>query len=244
MSRRPARCSFVPVIVSYRYGYVFLKTRKVAGSSVELFLRRDCGPNDIVTALSQEDEAIAAEVGARAPTDVAARLALPWELSPRRVRKMIRTRRWPVVREWWGHQPAESVRRQLGEDVWQRSFKFSIVRNPWDRVVSSYYWRRSRRGDQISLDQVIADAARNWEILSIDGRVAVDRVVRFEHLLDDVHDVCDQIGMPRPDELPRLKSGLRPPGADYRELLTADQAERIARLCRYEIETFGYSYDG
>jgi hypothetical protein len=232
------------VIVSYQHHYVFLKTRKVAGSSVELFLRRHCGPDDIVTALSPEDEAIAVEVGARASTGVATRYARPWELTPRRARKVLRDRRWPVVREWWGHQPAESVRRQLGEEIWQRSFKFSIVRNPWDRVVSSYYWRRSRRGDQVTLDEVIADAGRNWEILAIDGRVAVDRVVRFEHLLDGLHEVCDQVGIPRPDELPRLKAGLRPPGADYRELLTVAQADRIALICRHEIETFGYTFDG
>lgn len=36
-------------IVSHQFGFIFCKTRKTAGTSLEVFLARRCGPSDIVT---------------------------------------------------------------------------------------------------------------------------------------------------------------------------------------------------
>ncbi len=37
------------MIVSHRYGFVFVKTRKTAGTSIEVYLSDHCGESDIVT---------------------------------------------------------------------------------------------------------------------------------------------------------------------------------------------------
>ena len=36
-------------IVSHKFGFIFCKTRKTAGTSLEVYLGRRCGPEDIVT---------------------------------------------------------------------------------------------------------------------------------------------------------------------------------------------------
>lgn len=111
-------------------------------------------------------------------------------------------------------------------------------------MVSQYYWMRSRYFPNITLDAVFnLHALNNWRILSIDNRLAVDAIVRFEHLHSDFSAVCDRIGLPRPAELPRLKTGIRPSAVDYRDLFTTRQADKIARLCHREIELFGYAFD-
>ena len=43
------------------------------------------------------------------------------------------------------HDTVERVRAKLGDDLWNRYLKFSIVRNPWDLVVSQYHWA-TRKG--------------------------------------------------------------------------------------------------
>lgn len=232
------------MIISHQHRYIFLKTRKVGGSSVEMHLRQHCGPDDIVTPLLEEEELQARAIGARAASAILQRPRFPWEMHPKALEQLRRKRRWPVVHEWWEHESASSVRRKVGTRIWGEYFRFSIVRNPWDCTISRYFWIKSRRHPTITLDAAIDHAGSdNWRILSIRNQVAVHAVARFEHLLSDVADICARIGLPRPVTLPRLKTGIRPPRVDYREFLTRAQADRIARLCKKEIDTFGYEFD-
>ena len=43
------------------------------------------------------------------------------------------------------HDTVERVRSKLGNELWNRYLKFSVVRNPWDLVVSQYHWA-TRKG--------------------------------------------------------------------------------------------------
>jgi hypothetical protein len=45
------------MIVSHRHKFIFLKTKKTAGTSIELALSELAGPEDIVTPLTKIDEA-------------------------------------------------------------------------------------------------------------------------------------------------------------------------------------------
>ena len=93
------------------------------------------------------------------------------------------------------------------------------------------------------MDEVIKRAGENWSIYTIRNTLAVDFVIRYEHLLEDFGEVCDRIGVDRPTELPRLKSEHRNRAIDPGELFTTRQIREIARRCHREIEMFCYEYD-
>src|SRR6267142_1926583 len=38
-----------PMIISHQHKFIFIKTQKTAGTSIEVFLSQQCGPGDIVT---------------------------------------------------------------------------------------------------------------------------------------------------------------------------------------------------
>jgi hypothetical protein len=46
------------MIVSHEHKFIFLKTKKTAGTSIELALNALCGPDDVITPLTTIDEAL------------------------------------------------------------------------------------------------------------------------------------------------------------------------------------------
>ncbi len=61
-------------------------------------------------------------------------------------------------------------------------------------------------------------ARRNYQAYHLRGEVAVDRVLRFERLADDLAEVWAHLGLPGEPDLPHAKAGARPAGAGYRDL--------------------------
>ena len=55
------------MIASHQHRFIFLKTRKTAGTSVEIALSKVCGPDDIITEISPEDEELRQAAGGRPP---------------------------------------------------------------------------------------------------------------------------------------------------------------------------------
>src|SRR5258706_13533067 len=63
------------MIISHVYKFIFIKTNKTAGTSIEIALSRFCGDDDVITPISQEDEAIRRSLGYRGPQNYMAPLS-------------------------------------------------------------------------------------------------------------------------------------------------------------------------
>lgn len=230
------------MIVCHRHKYIFLKTRKTAGTSIEVALSRFCGEEDIITPITPEDEDVRRQLGYRGPQNYRVPLR---RYRQREWRKLaLRGRRT----EFYNHIPASDVKTFLGDEVWNSYYKFSFERNPWDRLVSAYFWRRYQtKNDSLAFQDFLAQQPphllSNYSIYSVDGRVAADFVGRYETLLVDLRSVLDRIGIKEPVELPRLKGKARTDRRPYREIVTPDQQTFIAGHCRAEIALMNYTFE-
>ncbi len=214
------------MIVCHEHRFIFMKTLKTAGTSVEIELSRVCGPGDIITPLPADDEVLRAERGGRP--------AQNYE-SP------------PLVERLQEHVRAGKVRRVIGREIWDGYFKFAVDRNPWDAVVSLYYWmRRNEKVDTferfLTMPNLEQLATRNYQAYHVKGEVAVDRVLRFEHLTDDLAEVWSHLSLPGEPDLPRAKAGARPQGSDFHDLYDADSAELVRRTFALQIKELGYTF--
>lgn len=233
------------MILCHRYRFIFLKTNKTAGTSVEIALSRFCREGDIVTHLSPQEEALRREMGGRASEDY---FAPWWRYHPldwyRRIFQGDRKR------DFYNHIPAWKLKERLPDEVWNGYFKFCVERNPWDRVISQYFWRyrdipEDRRP---SIDQFLESThvrslkRKGYHLYTIDGQQQVDRICRYEHLDEDLESIRRQLDLPEPIELPKTKSKYRQDRRHYRDVLTEAQRDRIAELFREEIELMGYEY--
>lgn len=229
---------FAGVIVSHEHRFIFLKTRKTASTSIEVALSRLCGDHDIITPISPPDEEERRRLGLAGPQN----FALPLWRTPVYSLGRALTGRSPGF-EFVNHTPAAVARRFLDRDTWNSYFKFSFERNPFDRVISQYYFETRSQAAPLSLSEWISRqrTLSNWDIYAIGSAVAVDFLGRYETLEQDLRLIGDRIGVEV--ELPRtrLKGGFRkdrrPPG----DVLDATAIRHIEARCGREIELMGYS---
>jgi len=144
-------------------------------------------------------------------------------------------------------------------------FKFGFVRNPWDRLVSTFFFLR--RGGLNELDRAWADKnlaaystfdafVREWlnedSIVSFPhflpqsffvadarGNVMVDFLGRYESLAADFAEVARRLG--RACTLPLYNKSEH---ADFADYYNADTRKIVARVYARDIELFNYRFDG
>jgi hypothetical protein len=225
------------MIISHSHRYIFIKSEKTAGTSVEAALSQYCGDRDMVTPLGDywfnRDE------------------RGQWVHSAMN------------AEGFFQHDPAAEVKRKVPADVWREYFKFSIARNPWDRVVSDFSWQARNRPELqptrrwyhkagVAFDEfaetkklfaafVAGDWKTNDRFYVLDGELCVDFVIRYERLTDDLAEVCRRVGLP-PLTLPRLKAGLRKDGHSYRDYYDETTKAAVAERHENDIRLFGYSF--
>lgn len=232
------------MILSHRHRFIFVKTQKTAGTSIEIALSEHCGPDDVVTPITEEDERIRRERGAAGPRNYRE------PFSPTDPRDWVRRalgRRRPA--RFWNHISAAEIRERVDPGVWDGYFKFCFERNPWDKVVSFYYFHRDglEGGAPPTLAEFVRSGwgdASDFDRYAIDGEVAVDFVGRYESLDRDLRTAWERIGLPGEPRLPRAKSGYRTDRRPYAELYGPEERRAVEAFFAREIERFGYRFEG
>ncbi len=229
------------MIVSHEHEFIFLKTRKTAGTSIEIALSQVCGPNDLITPIEQQDEAIRRDAGSRGPQNY----MVPFRSYGRQDWKVLLKTRKRL--RYYNHMEAQRAKRYLGKGVWNRYFKFSFERNPFDKALSLYWWLSRNTSEPPSIPEFLASVSAsrlsNWRIYTIDNRVAVDFMGRYENLTEDLRIVAHTVGIGSTLPLPHAKAKSRKDQRHYSEVLCQQSRARIERVCAREMAVFGYRYE-
>ena len=230
------------MIVCHEHKFIFLKTKKTAGTSIELALSALCGDETSSRRLTEIDEALRAQ----------GRGAQNWRKhgwwgSPRPFFKRRFLKFTAEDYGFYNHMPAEQARALLNDDkVWRSYFKFAFDRNPWDRQVSFYHHRYRRESEPPPFASFIkGDASariNNYEIYSIGGDVAVDFVGRFERLEEDLKHALGQVGLTLDQPLPRAKTTFRKSAKPYRDYYDSDTRAIVGDWYAREIALLDYAF--
>ena len=214
------------MIISHQHKFIFIKTKKTAGTSIEIAFSKICGDADVITPIMPEDESIRQALGYRGPQN------------------------YSVQRThlFYNHMPARDIRARVGDEVWNGYFKFCFERNPWDKVISWYFYRHQTE-PRPSIPEFIQAAAEGsagdpggFDLYSIDGRIAVDRVCLYENINQELEYIQARLKLPDIPALPRAKSGFRKDKRSYREVLGMEERTTVARLFAREIAHLGFTF--
>jgi hypothetical protein len=133
----------------------------------------------------------------------------------------------------------------LGETRFGNLYKFTCVRNPWDRMVSYYFTpTQNTVWDRKKFRKVIVKVLPVTDYLRLDkGKEDpfenVNYIMRFENLVDDFHTVCRALDI-SPTTLPQYNRSKR---EHYSRYYDDELRELVRTRFAAEIERFGYTFE-
>ncbi len=149
------------------------------------------------------------------------------------------------------HRTALQYKTELGEASYKDHFSFTVTRNPWDKMVSQYFYnafnwvpKGSSFKDYIKVfgegKQITRFSPYHLPYITDEkNKIIVDYIGRFEELEKTMRVVSKESGIPY-QPLPHKNKTKR--NRDYTHYYDDETREIIARLFKEEIELFDYEF--
>lgn len=202
------------MIISHKYQFIFIKTRKTAGTSIEVFLSGLCGENDILTPIFPLfDGHTARNYGTYYN-----------HISAAEIRSSVSDKIWENYFKFC-----------VERNPWDKTLSYFYMQK-------ARYGNLRDLNEYFSLQDFCNDYAAYTE--SDNGsKIIVDKVLRYESLSNELSGVFAKLDVPFNGDIGvRAKSEYRTDRSSYKDILTIDQARIIEKKFKNEIKLFGYTY--
>lgn len=153
------------------------------------------------------------------------------------------------------HLLAKQVREEVGAEVFEAYYKFTIVRNPWDKIISQFSYMQRRKdlrefvGMKKStsfekyLDLIQKKEHVQWKkqidfITDDNGELLVNDVFKLENLNTEMPQLSSSLGIDT-EVLPHHNKSVRKAYEDYYSIETK---ERVAEMYKEDIKYFNYQF--
>ncbi|MDO9524502.1 MAG: sulfotransferase family 2 domain-containing protein [Gemmobacter sp.] len=157
----------------------------------------------------------------------------------------------------WKHSTLADIDGAISADQLDKMFVVTLVRNPWDRVVSYYHWlcAQSFAHPAVGLAKShdfsgflnhpqIRTSLSAWPygayVRTAQGTERCDLFLRLEHLDTDIVPFEAHLGF-RVTPLPTANASDR--ARDWRRYYSAQDAAMLAEVCAADIARFQYRFD-
>jgi hypothetical protein len=220
------RHSFARMIISTGRNYIFVHIPKTGGTSMALALEQRAMKDDIL-------------IGD----------------TPKAKRRRNRLKGAESAGRLWKHSTLADIDGLVSADQIDKTFVFTLVRNPWDRMVSYYHWLQDQIFDHPAVrlaksvdfskflnapETRMAMKAMPYRhyVTDVRGRARCNAFIRLESIETDCAPLWDHLGfrldLPQKNQSRRIE--------DYREYYSDHDAALVKSLCAQDIARFGYSY--
>jgi hypothetical protein len=245
------------MLISHKHKFIFVKNYKSAGTSVEEYFRKFIVPEGInpwYRTGSGKKIKLVFKDGIIGPYDTNKKQGITDDV------------------EWFAyHMPAQEIYNKIGEQTWNNYFKFSIIRNPFDFLISNYFWSRykslskkekknySRLLSELDIDQEainfktyvkymysvfqVNKTIFGQDICMVNNAYSMDDVIRFETLEQDIVRISNTLKLPIDlKSLPNKKGNIRPREATLEKMYDNETQALAQVMYAPTFMRFGYTF--
>ena len=222
------------MMISHSRKFVFIKTKKTAGTSIECALAAHLEPGDLTSPLVEHEP--------------------KYRRYSKEFVRILREKD-STVRARNPHLPFSVIEDHFADET-KGYYSFCVERNPWDKAISAFFFWISRHGhDRSRTDEEnfldFAGSERlgffsDYDLYMRKDRPQVDRILRYETLAEEFSEVTQKLGLPEvPIGRVRAKGDIRPDESRrlhrfYGPGLDNSAAQSVQSVFAREIEYFGY----
>ena len=232
------------ITISHKYKFIFIRSGKAAGASVQDFLEKYCLNPHVNDTQKDWQKKTVSEYGIVGP-------------------------------KYSSLVPASEIKKEIGEKLFNEYYKFCIVRNPYDKMVSLYFYlyREQKNvflngipivgrpigkkrgkvllllGGDIHNPVTFKNFCKRMDMDNMDNylinnKSVCDYYIRFENLEADIEKVLEKVGITdyNINELPKHHSGYRPKEKGYRQYYDEETRKMVFETHKREFEMFGYEF--
>lgn len=157
------------------------------------------------------------------------------------------------------HLTPQQLRTHIPEEIWNTFHKVTAVRNPYDRLVSEYCWRR--RHLRTRAEKTFLDFLRNAESIVATNRfdrpyedhlipqiryfdnVAYDLVIRYEQLREAYVTLLELLNLDE-QRFPLRKANVtRKVGVPYQQYYNDESKQIVQRMYKEDLDYFNYGFE-
>lgn len=215
------------MIISYGRRYIFVHAPKTGGTALAQALEARAMKDDILVGNT-----------------------------PKAAKRRKRLKTLTPAGRLWKHSTLADIDGIVSRDDLDRFFLFTLVRNPWDRMVSYYHWLKVQsfdnpavllakmmRFEEFVLQPFILRTFRHapypFYVTDAEGRERDAHYIRLEDLTKDLAPLEAHLGFSL-GKIPRVNMSDR--RADYRGYYSAASQDALAQACASDIARFGYTF--
>ena len=223
------------VLISTKYKFIYIKTLKTAGTSVECYLQRFCYKDD------------------KLPSDVE---NLVYEVPEKYVNGFISNYGIVGVKsggsiylnhpehKWYHHMPISEVEKQFPYEDYQNYIKICCVRNPWDKIVSVFYHLCKKENQIPDKEGFIRNFNQCLNFVNDQNLYNLDEFhfIRFEHLEEDLLSLTKLLKLPisDKDQLPHIHQYNYK--RNYKDFYNNEMREKVEKVFKDLIQKFNYTF--
>ena len=202
------------MVISHKYHFIFIKTLKTAGTSIEVFLSQVCGPTDVFTPIIPHVEP---------------HLARNYDGYFNHIEaQAVREKVGPDV---WNSYFKFCVER----NPWEKILSYYYMKK--HRENSNLSFDEYLAGSEFPVNYPKYTEPEDPD------KIIVDKVLYYENLMDGLGGVFSQLGIAFNGSLGvNAKSEYRTNRQPYQAVYTPEQSRVVAEIFKQELLLHGYSY--